>query len=149
MKPFLNPPVIAPALIEKINERRARATAVQLPNPRASIELPAGWEMTGRSEDGFSARNGARKLNVLCSDAIEDDGRAWRHVSVSINQAKRVPNYEEMGLVKRIFIGDDREAYTVWARKSHHVNIHPYVLHLWCPLDGPALPDFTGGTGSI
>tara|TARA_R110002050_G_scaffold191532_6_gene326335 strand:- start:3818 stop:4243 length:426 start_codon:yes stop_codon:yes gene_type:complete len=123
----------------------ARSTRTPLPSPLPTITLPAGWRVGEIAEDGFAAFNPARKLIVICSEAIEGDGKPWRHVSVSL--PKRVPNYEEMCLVKRIFIGDDREAYSVWPRKSHHVNIHPHCLHLWCPMDGPALPDFSLGNG--
>lgn len=143
------PAKIPTALEAKLAERQARNAAAALPHPSASIPLPPGWDMVRSTDDGFVAKCTPRKLLVIVSDSIEDDGRAWRHVSVSIPGAKRVPNYEEMALVKRIFVGDDREAYSVWPRKSHHVNIHAFCLHLWCPLDGPALPDFTAGTGSI
>ncbi|HEX2101953.1 MAG TPA: hypothetical protein VHF69_14870, partial [Candidatus Synoicihabitans sp.] len=126
----------------------ARSTKKPLPNPIGEIApLPAGWRVVAQGEDGFAATNEARKLRVIVSDALEQDGRRWRHLSCSLE--KRVPNYEELCLVKRIFIGDEREAYAVFPRKSHHVNIHPNCLHLWCPLDGPVLPDFSLGGISI
>lgn len=137
---------IDPELLERIEA--ARSQAKPLPNPLPELtRLPAGWNVVAEAEDGFACFNRARKLSVIVSDAVEKDGRRWRHVSCSLRH--RVPNYEELCLIKRLFIGDDREAYSVWPRKSHYVNLHPHCLHLWCPLDGPVLPDFSSGGLSI
>jgi hypothetical protein len=123
------------ALLSALKERAL------LPLPK--IELPAGWRVLRSSECSLWAYNPARDLKVGVSEAIEKDGRRWRHVSAS--KPKRVPNYEEMCLVKNIFVGDEVEAYQVGAPKSRHVSIHPNCLHWWAPMDGPVLPDFSCG----
>lgn len=133
-------------LFEKIAEARAKVDPLPSPLPELS-PLPAGWRVVTEGEDGFAAQNPARDLRVIVSDSREKDGLRWRHVSVSL--PKRVPNYAELCLVKRIFIGDERECYSVFARKSRHINLHPNCLHIWCPLDGPVLPDFSQGGLSI
>jgi len=129
--------------LEKV-EALAAALKERTPRPVPAIELPAGWRVLQMSSE-FSlwVINPARELRVMVSEATEKDGRLWRHVSAS--KPHRVPNYEEMCLVKNIFIGEEREAYQVGAPKSRHVSIHPYCLHWWCPMCGPVLPDFSSG----
>ena len=108
--------------------------------------LPRGWKV---SEDGHLFDN-INRMRVIASAMRELDGRVWLHVSASFPH--RVPTYAEMSDVKRVFIGDDHEAYSVWARKSKHVNLHPYCLHLWHCVDaedGRALPDFTRGGNTL
>jgi len=68
------------------------------------------------------------------------NGEEWLHVSASY--ATRLPTWEEMRQVKDTFIGKDREAYMILPPEERYVNDHPYVLHLWCCVDGPVLPDF-------
>lgn len=71
----------------------------------------------------------------------------WHHVSVSLPD--RLPTHDEMAYVKDQFIGQEREAYSVWAPLSRHVNDHKYCLHLWhsCSLSagpkGEVLPNFS------
>lgn len=109
--------------------------------------LPPLWEEMDRSDDG-SARYFARtlKLMTILSCCIENDGRAWLHLSVS-HQA-RIPRWTELAEAKRVFIGD-REAYQIMPPKERYVNINARVLHVFALLDGDALPDFTRGTGSL
>lgn len=105
-----------------------------------------GWHVIHRREDG-AAYGRPDGLRVIASLAKELDGKTWLHVSCS--RKARLPSYQDMCEVKRIFIGEEREAYQVFAPKSKHVNIMPFCLHLWCRLDGPALPDFTQGGDTI
>lgn len=134
-------------LPRKLNLEKVEALAAALkerkPLPLPSIELPAGWHVKLGTSEVCYVRNPARELIVGYSEAIEKDGRRWRHVSAS--KPKRVPNYEEMCLVKNIFVGEEVEAYQVGAPKSRHVNIHKTCLHWFAPMDGPALPDFSMG----
>jgi hypothetical protein len=97
-------------------------------------------------------------LLVIRSEAVELDGHVWRHVSVSRRRPSNsaafiLPTWHDMAGVRDVFIGPDRYAYTVHAPRTHHVNIHPGVLHLWARMTeddaGMVLPDFTRGTGSI
>jgi hypothetical protein len=52
-------------------------------------------------------------------------------------------------MVKRDFIGDDAKAIMVFPEKKHHVNIHPFCLHLWVCMDDNPLPEFSRGLGTI
>jgi hypothetical protein len=85
-------------------------------------------------------------LEVIVSEDIFQDGNTWRHVSMA--HKKKLPSYKEMCLVKKLFIGD-RKAIQVFPKKSEHVNIHSFCLHLYCNLDCDNIPDFTMGSGSI
>jgi hypothetical protein len=59
-------------------------------------------------------------------------GRGWQHVSVSCED--RTPTWEEMETVKRMFFEDDEVAMQLHVAVKDHINMHPYVLHLWAPM---------------
>lgn len=120
------------------------------------LVLPAGWIETRRGDDGaWYAWN--RGLVVGVSAARELDDKRWLHVSVSRhkrgvggNRSKSVmPSYEDLQMVKRIFVGANRKAFEVHAPDREHINFHPHVRHLWSCLDEDPLPDFTRGLGTI
>ena len=114
--------------------------------PRAP--LPEWREVDRDGHDNARYINAQRRLLVILLCSIEADGRAWLHLSVSRTAKDRLPTHGEMRLCKETFLGD-REAYAVWPPKARYVNLVE-VLHLFALLDeSAALPDFTGGTGSI
>lgn len=103
--------------------------------------LPASWRIVASDPSGRAAQQ--RSLCVIETLNREADGRRWHHVSVSC--PTRIPTYDELQLVRRLFIGEDAECYQVFPPRSRYVNDHPYVLHLWRCLDAPdgaVLPDF-------
>ena len=120
----------------------------------ASVALPNGWiEITdrvirpgdpGEGNRAYVHRDGRRVIGSVG----QHDGRWWLHVSVS--REKRIPSYDDLADVKRVFIGDDFQAVQVFPRRERHVNIMPTCLHLWACLDanGDGLPDF-GKHGTI
>jgi hypothetical protein len=112
------------------------------------ILLPE-WRELDRGDDGARYLNAQRRLMAILSCSMERDGRAWLHLSVSRTAKDRLPSHGEMRICKEAFLGD-REAYAVWPPKARYVNLVE-VLHLFALLDetAAALPDFTGGTGSI
>lgn len=94
-------------------------------------------------------RNQGEGLLLLVSCARQADAQRWLHLSLS-RRDKKLPTWEQMGQIKRVFIGDERTAYQVMPSKSKHVNIHPGVLHLWTCVDLDSyLPDFTAGGETI
>ncbi len=56
-------------------------------------------------------------------------GDGWDHVSVS--RADRVPLWEEMEQVKRLFFEKYEVAYQLHVAEENHINRHPNCLHLW------------------
>lgn len=122
-----------------------------------------GWDRSDVRVDGAKYRRVDKTrgaLQVIVSSSREDDGRRWLHVSASrvwlvrnrlgaFLAEQALPSYEDLKLVKREFVGEDKRAIQVFPPSAEHVNIHPCVLHLWHCVDGDGLPDFTQGSGSI
>jgi hypothetical protein len=71
----------------------------------------------------------------------------WLHVSFS--RRDRVPSYEELTHVKRVFVGDDLKAIMVLPAKAEHYNHHEHCLHLYAPLGRDPLPDFRAEGGGL
>lgn len=121
--------------------------------------LPAGWirhpNFPGPVFDCVSMTSELRGVRVLFSAGIEEDGRKWIHVSLS--RADRIPSWEDVVAVKRIFIGDARFAYQVIPPQDEHYDITNSgakggragkVLHLFAPVEGePPLPNFLRARG--
>jgi hypothetical protein len=133
--------------LDRLPERIAEPPPFEGWEPGAAAPpepLPSTWRVLFTRDDGAAyERTG---LRVIVSAARELDGRRWLHVSCS--RRSRVPSYDEMLVVRNLFIGD-REAIQVFPPRARHVSIHRYCLHLWCCLDGPVLPDFARGGDSI
>lgn len=64
---------------------------------------------------------------------IASSGEGWEHVSVSLEN--RVPTWDEMCSVKRLFWDAEDCVVQFHPPKSEYVNCHPYCLHLWRSLD--------------
>ena len=111
------------------------------------LRLPPSWEEVKVSLPGNRTYRKGRLYVIFGVDAISWGG-TWLHVSMS--RKDRIPNYDEMVEVKKVFIGDHRQAVQVFPKKEKHISIHPNCLHLWCCLDpeGDGLPDF-GKFGTI
>ena len=110
--------------------------------------LPPGWKHQQIGKTTPLLYSSTKGLKVLVSCLLEEDKEFWLHVSFS--HRHRLPTYEEVKTVKRIFIGDDRVALQVFPKATEHVNVHPYCLHLWCCVSNDRrIPDFTRGLGEI
>ena len=109
--------------------------------------LPDGWNILQPFGDGNAYQHRAG-LRVIVTTADFPDGRDWMHISVS--RKDRLPNWDDLKLVKNTFAGEKRYAYQVFPPTDKHVNIHEFCMHLYVPLTGePPLPDFTRGGGTI
>lgn len=120
--------------------------AIQPDQPIAAARrpLPFSWRVLREAVDGRAVVQ--RGLHVIETLHREADGRRWHHVSLS--RPGRLPTYEDVLLVRRLFIGEKVECYQVFPPAARHVNVHPYCLHLWRCLDAPdgvVLPDFRHG----
>lgn len=65
---------------------------------------------------------------------IASHGLGWDHVSVS--RRSRIPIWDEMEFVKRLFFEDDEVAMQLHVPAADHVNVHPNTIHLWRPQIG-------------
>lgn len=124
-----------------IGERKSRI-------PDELLIMPAGWRLyrptvVVKSKAYISAGG----LRVIVTESTYDDGRWWRHVSVSLSN--RLPTWSELREVKDLFVGRNRKAIQVFPPQNEYVSVHPYVLHLWCCLEDDPLPDFRLPDGSI
>lgn len=77
----------------------------------------------------FIIKHGCARLFVIASD-----GMGWEHVSVTVQDAKRCPTWEEMCRVKDAFWGPEDCVVQFHPPKSEHINNHPFCLHLWRPV---------------
>lgn len=70
---------------------------------------------------------------------IASDGMEWEHVSVQIGRigfsAERCPTWEEMCYIKNLFWDESDCVIQYHPSKDQYVNRHPYVLHLWRPIN--------------
>ena len=64
---------------------------------------------------------------------IAAEGMGWAHVSVSLKD--RCPSWREMCMVKDFFFGKDVWAMQLHSPEGENINVHPFCLHLWRPLD--------------
>jgi hypothetical protein len=97
------------------------------PPPTSFDRAFSGVFMVPSTLDGGELRILADRASALrCND--------WDHVSVS--RTDRCPAWEEMDQVKRLFFKDSEVAMQLHVAPRNHVNVHPYCLHLWRPLDG-------------
>ena len=111
----------------------------------SGLPAPAGWMVIERREDGnMWIPLYGEKISVIEDIGIKADGKRWLHVSVGRANSK-MPSYEDMQMVRRLFIGEHREAYQVFPTKERYVNFDN-VLHWWVCLDAPegVLPHFEG-----
>lgn len=86
-------------------------------------------------------------LFIIASIQKELDNKQWIHVSFS--RQNKLPSYNDLKLVKNVFIGKDKKAIQIFPEDDAHVNLMPNCLHLWHCLDGDPLPDFTWGKNTL
>lgn len=100
--------------------------------------LPSNYELLeDYTNAGYYRRHDG--MTVITEVAIYDK-RMWLHVSCAF--ATRLPDWADLREVKTVFVGPKRMALSIMPSEAEYVNIHPYVLHLWCPLDHDPIPDF-------
>lgn len=80
--------------------------------------------------NAFEFRHKGEVMFVLATPAH----MGWDHVSASF--ARRCPTWAEMEWLKRKFFLPDEVVVQLHVEETRHVNFHPYVLHLWRPVDG-------------
>ena len=112
-----------------------------------SFTLPPEFNVVMRNDFILYAEN-HDGLRIAVSAALYDGG-AYIHASCS--RQDRMPSYYDLRDLKAIAFGPERYACQVFPPESEHVNIHPFCLHLWGPMQAKnwPLPDFTEGQSTI
>lgn len=75
----------------------------------------------------FMAPDGLKIISSGPADHLE--ARGWEHVSVS--RPLRIPSWEDMDRVKRLFWDDEETVLQFHPKDSERKNLHKNVLHLW------------------
>lgn len=110
--------------------------------------LPFGWKKERSPSDGCAWSSGEGLDRLFVIGTIEcHDGKFWAHLSCS--RIDRLPSWDDLKLMRNVFLGNTKKAVQILPPEAEHVNIYSNVLHLYHGLDGDGLPDFTGGTGSL
>lgn len=88
-------------------------------------------------------KNGMFKVFIgkVAFRVIASDGYGWEHVSVSLKNQKRCPTWEEMCAIKDMFFKPEEVVMQLHPKQSEYVNLHPYCLHLWRPINGLMIPE--------
>jgi hypothetical protein len=103
-------------------------------------ELEKGRERNGLFAsdpgDGWNGRFFLRhpktgKLFLL----FVSNGLGWEHVSVSLPHEKRCPTWDEMCWVKSLCWQPGETVVQYHPAEEDYVDLHPYVLHLFRPLE--------------
>lgn len=116
--------------------------AAYFPKPQSFFkEIPSPF-----ADNGVYVKVWRHNGLVVMASVAEYNNTEWLHISFS--RKNRMPDYNDIQIVKRNFIGDDKKAIMVFPEWKNHVNICEHCLHLFYSADNP-LPDFSGGTGSI
>lgn len=98
--------------------------------PSGDIRLMDGRLLTEKYHPQFghywTTQNGLRVIATM--DNTETHG-VLLHVSLS--RRDRLPNWDEMRVVKEAFFGDDIDAMMVMPKKIDYVNVAEYCFHIW------------------
>jgi len=91
----------------------------------------------------FDKRERERYNSYFVIIASDGSLSGWDHVSVHARAIKdgktqmRCPTWEEMCYLKDLFFEKDECVMQLHPKEADYVNNHPYVLHLWRPVNQP------------
>ena len=115
--------------------------------PRTTLlghTLPEEWVCVERHGQDAAYDHQLGNLHVIESIRREQDRRRWLHVSIS--RKGSLPTWDDLHVLKAVWIGKERTAIQVFPPEQQYVNFHPHCLHLFACLETkPVLPDFTRG----
>jgi len=116
-------------------------------------KLPSYWKSTkvsiynilAKDADEYIRSYDFNGLHVIVSPT-KYNGMEWLHVSFS--RKSRIPDYKDIQLVRKDFIGTDKKSIMVFPSEEHYVNFAKYCLHLWYSAENP-IPDFDVDLGGM
>lgn len=95
------------------------------------LESRTDFKIISRSFDGgmgLFTKDAMKGMTVIWSYC-----NGWEHVS--IDGKKRMPDWNEMCMLKDMFFKDDESCVQYHPPKSEYVNNIPYCLHIWRPIE--------------
>lgn len=95
------------------------------------LESRTDFKIISRSFDGgmgLFTKGAMKGMTVIWSYC-----GGWEHVS--IDGKKRMPDWNEMCMLKDMFFKDDECCVQYHPPKSEYVNNIPYCLHIWRPIE--------------
>jgi len=109
------------------------------------VIIPHPWRMEQESYSGMFLTNPGLRATLIVSLTWyrrQMREELWKHVSLAI--ADRTPTWKEMEDTRIWTCGADSIAYQVHPPRREWVNDHPFVLHLFSPIEDRErhLPDF-------
>jgi hypothetical protein len=66
---------------------------------------------------------------------VISDRMGWKHLSASNAQKRMLPSWTVLTRLKDAFFGDDEWVVLYIPGKDDYINDHPFVHHLWTPLN--------------
>lgn len=127
-------------------ERGAEISNVKISEAKFFPDVPNYWKPTkvsiyniiSKDADNYIRSYDFSGIHVICSP-VKYNGTEWLHVSFS--RKSRIPDYKDIQLVRKDFIGTDKKSIMVFPDKEHYVNIAENCLHLWYSAENP-IPGF-------
>ena len=101
-----------------------------------SFGLPKKFDEYRQSFQGHygDEQNGFIRLPQKGLAIQFSNGGGWEHVSIS--RKSKMPSYDDLVWARQIFWGGNTTVMQLFVPAEDHVNVHPYCLHLWRPMEG-------------
>lgn len=99
-------------------------------------KLFKGWAEPPSNIDAAALFTHKSGLAVFASvdEMFDNAGESCEWVHLSISRQDRLPSWDDLKGVKKMFLGDHREAVQVLPKAEDYINLHPFCLHLWAPM---------------
>lgn len=100
-----------------------------------ALLIPLDWEPYRRKLGGElgDRTHGWFKFPARSCTVIASNGGGWEHASMA--RPDRVPTWEEMQWLKAELWQAEDCVVQFHPPASRYVNVHPFCLHLWRPLE--------------
>jgi hypothetical protein len=118
---------------------------------RAPNVLPADWSLveTYVNLHRYKAIGGLHVILEMEFQNHHSRRDLWLHLSVSYTNEQKQLSYDDLRLVKDIFIGRKNKAILVLPSDDEHFNLRNNCLHLFSPTKRDPLPDFRLPDGTL
>lgn len=109
-----------------------------------SLSTPTGWGELAPVLGILGGRQWRTPGGLIVAITVDEVvGAEWVHISVS--RRSRTPSYEDLLLVRKALLGEERPAYQVFPKRQEYRSLPgATVLHLWQPLGDDPFPDPLG-----